>query len=562
MRPVIHRHGSLEVEHRDKKARVHIFRFDTLPVGAELQHAFARWFAEKCAPGGGWDSIKSSQAMWFRLRAFCHFCRDQEAPPQTIEDLTPALWNRWRLRRPESIHGYHQITALSGFLKTRDEISEATRSAMAKRLPRTPAIGPALAPDEFREIRAAARRVFRTALLRIRSNTTHLQRWRDGAFEPASHDWILGEALDSLTHTGNVPYLIRENGQKRTVYRYVAVLGGEAQQYTWMRLFLSRAEAYALSILIVMEFGLNATVVSDLRTPRSTPDSGSDGLPIYRMELEKPRRGSGHHFETRNIPDSGAGSPGRLIAQALEATSHARAFVTAADPDLDFLLVWRNSLPGPRNTSPVRPFSIGITKNAADSWLRETGLTGAPLRRMRKTVNALHRREPGQNSQNTHDSIYVLTEPQVQEASVPIIAEGAQSAVAHARHTVLRAQLFSRPETGTQETPTADCSGHENSPYGTPGTACKASFLLCTACPNARIHPKHHSRLAYLHRAVSGLRSVLGDETWVPEWGDPFMRLEDLKRRLGDGVWANALTNVTASDKEVINNLLEGKYDL
>lgn len=342
----------------------------------------------------------------------------------------------------------------------------------------------------------------------------------------------------------------------------VTALGGDNAQWTWMRLFLSRADAYALSVLLVMEFGLNATVVSDMRTPRAMPDGGSDGFPTYRMELEKPRRGAGRHFETRNVTDSGADAPGRLITQALEATSHARAFVTAAASSLDFLLVWRNSQPGSRNLSPVTPFSIGLTKNAADGWLNETGLTGAPLRRMRKTVNALHRREPGQNSQETHDSVYVLPEPQVQEASVPIIAEGAESALAHAQHTVLRAQLAVSAEAGGQETPTADCSDYENSPFSAPGMGCSSSFLMCTACPNARIHPKHHPRLAYLHRSIASLRSVLGDEIWAEEWGSPFLRLEDLKARLGDAFWADASARVSSADKEVVGRLLEGQYDL
>ncbi|MFF7314681.1 hypothetical protein [Streptomyces sp. NPDC008137] len=39
-------------------------------------------------------------------------------------------------------------------------------------------------------------------------------------------------------------------------------------------------------------------------------------------------------------------------------------------------------------------------------------MSGSPLRRLRKTVNGLHRREAWQNSQDTHDRGYVLPEPQ------------------------------------------------------------------------------------------------------------------------------------------------------
>ena len=85
---------------------------------------------------------------------------------------------------------------------------------------------------------------------------------------------------------------------------------------------------------------------------------------------------------------------------------------------------------------------------------------------------------------------------------------------------------------------------------------------MCTACPNARIHPKHHPRLAYLHLSLASLRSVLGEETWAADWGNPFTRLEDLRRRLGDQVWATALAGVTSTDRATIGSLLEGQYDL
>lgn len=72
----------------------------------------------------------------------------------------------------------------------------------------------------------------------------------------------------------------------------------------------------------------------------------------------------------------------------------------------------------------------------------------------------------------------------------------------------------------------------------------------------------HHPRLAYLHRSLASLRSVLGEEIWAPDWGNPFTRLEDLRRRLGDQVWANALASVTSTDRATISSLLEGQYDL
>ena len=99
--------------------------------------------------------------------------------------------------------------------------------------------------------------------------------------------------------------------------------------------------------------------------PLASPDQGEDGHPTYRIPLEKPRRGPGRHYETRNVTDHGAGSPGRLITQALQATRFARAIVEELAPGTDRLIVWRTGTAGPRRADldrhpPVGPFCFGI----------------------------------------------------------------------------------------------------------------------------------------------------------------------------------------------------------
>ncbi|MFE9687127.1 hypothetical protein [Streptomyces sp. NPDC006285] len=79
-----------------------------------------------------------------------------------------------------------------------------------------------------------------------------------------------------------------------------------------------------------------------------------------------------------------------------------------------------------------------------------------PVRSRRKTVNVLHRREPGQD---THDSIYVVSEPLAQQQAVPVIADGAMEAVDAARRTVFTARLTSNAEAVDRHTVTAACAG-------------------------------------------------------------------------------------------------------
>ncbi|MGV9503540.1 hypothetical protein ACWDQ0_35270 [Streptomyces sp. NPDC003642] len=85
--------------------------------------------------------------------------------------------------------------------------------------------------------------------------------------------------------------------------------------------------------------------------------------------------------------------------------------------------------------------------------------------------------------------------------------------------------------------------------------------MMCTACPNARIHPGHHQRLAHLYHALTGLRDVMDAADWQETWGEAHARLENLKDRLGDALWQRAVQGVTPADREMINLLLDGDLD-
>ncbi|WP_339151417.1 hypothetical protein WID27_01390 [Streptomyces sp. F41] len=564
-RPVVREPGSLVVRHRSAKGEVADYDFTALPLAPTMQQSWAALFAARCAPGGGWNSLTSSRSTWKELRAFARFLAARDQPPQDIGELTVAVWNAWRIGRPRTSSGRRQILTIAAFLRPDPRLPLAVREAMAKRVFQVKKAEAAYAPDEYRQLRLAAQRMFRGACLRIRENTELLHRWRAGALEPGTGQWLIGEALDCLARTGEVPRYVGSDGSRtRIVSRYLRAMGGDNAAATWERLFLNRMEAVALAVLLVADHGLNATTVSELPVPRATPDSGEGGFPVYRIELEKRRRGAGRHFESRNITDFGADSPGRLVTLALEATAHARALVTEQAPELDRLLLWRTNRPyqGKRDAEVrVGVIGVGLHHTAPHTWGLQVGLSGSPMRRLRKTVNVLHRREPGQNTQDTHDSAYVLPEPQAQQAAAEVIADGITDAVDHA-HRTLRARLSDAARPGDRETVTAACTDYHHSPFAGSATGCRASFLLCTACPNARVTPAHHPRLAHLQRGIENLRAVLAPEVWSADWGDAHARLEDLKMRLGPPVWREALARVTHADREAIEQLLNGHYDL
>lgn len=433
------------------------------PVGEEELTAV---FTARCAPSGSWASVKTSNAAWWALRPFAQFLSAYGSVPQDVDEVTVASWSAWRLSLAPRPFDYTKHVTVAGLLREDPRLAPAVREVMAQRFAWSTPGERAYGPDEFRAIRLAAPRTFRSALLRIRENTLRLDAWRSGTAGLDRAELLLGEALDVLARTGDVPQLPLKNGGMRPVYRYRAALGGTGSAHTWKRLFLSRKEAAALSVLLAAEFGLNASTICELPVPILAAGTGQETHRIYRLALEKRRRGGRGRFESHNVADTGADSPGCLVSEALEATAQARAVVQSQEPGIDRLLVWHQTTPheGQKYPGTVRvgPFGFGTDERAAKDWAHSVGLPG-----------------------------------------------------------------------GERQTATAGCADYENSPFTAAGQSCRASFLLCTACPNARVTPAHHARLAHLHQALGNLHAVVEPAVWEADWADTHARLVDLRHRLG-----------------------------
>ena len=543
-----------------------MYDFATIPVAEPLQRSLANLFAGRCTPDR-WTAHKTSGSLWVLLHGFAKFLASQERPPRDLEDFTAALIDRWWLAKGSTGSGRAAFGAVCSLL-LQDERLQAgpVADALCRRVPAHKSRTQSYSPAEFEQIKMAARRVFRSALLRIEENAQYLERWHAGQFTEGSCEWVVGEALDILARIGDLPRTTGPSGIQTVMKKYRRALGNVSTEVTWQRLFLSRSEAVALGVLLLAEFGWNLSVIDRIAVPLASPDPGQDGKATYRIPLQKRRRGSGNWYETENVTDHGAGSPGRLITEALAATRFARAAVETLAPGTDLLLVCRHGRVGrqiaDKDRHPnVGPFSFGITHDHVKLWVKAEGLAGSPFRRGRRTVNAVERREPAQHSQKTHDRIYVIPDKRVQAAAVPVIADGAEEAVQAARKTVLAAELREHRDPADAETATADCSDAQASPWPAPGGGCGASFLMCLACRNARIHVGHHPRLAYLHQSISSLRSVLPPTTWQAAWGDHHERLEDLKGRIGQGGWDHALARVTDADQAIVDLLLTGELN-
>jgi hypothetical protein len=542
----------------NKAGHEKVFDFAGLDVPAPMQRSLAAAFA---AQSRRWSGHASAETYWRRLRLFARFLADLADAPDDLDGLTVALLKRWRAAHVGTNDGRHAMAVIRALLRQDPRLrSGPVADELARRIPNPRPSGQSYDADERERVLLAARRQFRAALLRIRENTRLLERWRAGELPEGSRERRLGEVLGHLAATGDVPRTTGPSGHVNVTNH--RLLGGQSAEHTWGRLFLSRAELTALAVLLTDRFGWNLAVYDRMPAPVRTPSAGETSTVTYQVQVEKRRRGGGHWFSTENITDSGVGSPGRLITQALEATSHGRALAARLAPGTDFLMTARAGTPGRwlrdlDRARPVGPLVFGISRNDPAEWSRRHDLGGSPFLKVRRTTVAREGR-PLQHALGTHESIYVLPNPHVQRASRQVFEDGAYEALEQAREAVFGGQLTAESDPAHQETVTADCADETASPWPARDGGCGADFLLCLGCPNAHVHPGHYPRLAYLRQQVASLRSALPDHAWAARWDEHLLRLEDLRDKAGPSAWNAALARVTDTDRTLVGLLLKG----
>jgi len=219
-----------------------------------------------------------------------------------------------------------------------------------------------------------------------------------------------------------------------------------------------------------------------------------------------------------------------------------------------------------------------------DRWAASAGLAGpggpeqVSLRRLRRTVQVLIRREPAQNTTQTHEQVYVLRDPATQPEAEQVTAQGLSDAVGHARQVMQMRVLLDAgtgqltdytgtPDKaqaladGTLDTATGACLDYRHSPFSPPGQPCTASFLDCLACRNAVATRRHLPRLAWLHRALDELRRTVDAAAWAQDWRTHFLRLTALLEDNTTPAERDAAARaVSDTDRELIGQLLTGRY--
>ncbi|MGW0868989.1 hypothetical protein ACWD3Z_00720 [Streptomyces sp. NPDC002740] len=438
--------------------------------------------------------------------------------------------------------------------------------------------------EELKTIRTAAAATVRAGRLRIAANTAVLQRWRAGAIERGEGAWAVGEVLDVLARTGDLP----RTGD-RSVTAYVKrTFGGEGNAASLTRLFATPDEIGAAAVLLIVHEAWNLSVVKKMDVPSWWPNADREDPAVHQVDTDKARRGR-RRYASNTLVDVGEGSGGRALRHVLELTAQARATLALLGRPTSRLLVGHRGLGGAEN---LRDYATANVLDAAiRRWEGHARADGVALpqrihaQALRHSAQAHHGRARN-NTQATHERDYQLLDEGVRDASRGAVELGLAQALASARQTVamrlvdqvdgdteadaelvakeaeVDIEVARRIVTGRLRTPVASCVDFLNSDHSAAGTPCAVSFLLCFACRNAVATGRDLPRIAYLHQALDSLRSAVTPAVWAADWATHHARIGDfLTTYTTTDSRPRLVAAASEPDRELIHAMLERRLD-
>jgi hypothetical protein len=551
-----------------------------------LRREVVAGFARLCSSTGTWTRYATCEKHGNLLKRFLVFLAALGTSPNRVAEITPSMWSQWLLSGQSWGHGgrmaMRRVLVETGALTAVAQDAVEARTRTVKRSTQVAAYTLA----EFKLIRATARRTATLIEKRVEAGPALLARYRGGELPADSTEGRLGALLDQVSRTGDVNRYA--DGQLHEHVRDVCRLVPGGYRGVLKMLFASGAEIGALAALLICEEGWNLSVLETMNVPDFRADGGIGDVEIHRISTLKHRRPAGRKHASNNLVDLGEGSAGHALRRVIAITAEARACLDGVGRPTRRLLVGHRVK---RNGPDRAPWLIGAPKHAIDGWcdtLRLESPHGGPLKvsavRLRRTHQALFG-GPRQNSQRTHEDIYLLRNATVRAESADVIAAGLQGAVDHATAAVTmrllrcsadpdQGELAKLAEqagmplervrelvTGGLDTATGACRDFEHSPF-TPAGPCSASFLLCFGCDNGLATPRHLPRITYLHDALSALRSVVSSTVWAADWAAHYSRVSDLLNRHTTDEERSALrARVTDRDRGLIDQVLDRRLD-
>ena len=90
-----------------------VFDFTPLPGSLQLRQQFAAAFDRKAGPGGTWRAWDTCYTGYQSVRVFLRGLAAAEKPPATTAQISPSVWNSWRMSLPATAGTRHHLVSLA-----------------------------------------------------------------------------------------------------------------------------------------------------------------------------------------------------------------------------------------------------------------------------------------------------------------------------------------------------------------------------------------------------------------------------------------------------------------
>jgi hypothetical protein len=567
-----------------------------------LAPTLTRWLAEALAGhvGSARSPVKratSVQGYFSLMRLFGAYLAGLTRSPRTPQTITAAHVRGFLLPYASTTSGFEYRKILRTVLGRDPQLSAQARAVLhdrgGERVPAQPV--EAYDDTEWQQIMTALRHTVNTARRRITASRDLVARHRAGELRWRTPEGRLGRLLDHLDRFGSLPTYA--SGDATTP---VQDAGGVGALHD--RLSLTGQEAAAFCLLLAALTGENFGTVGAWPAAHSRPSGETDTVVL--IEAVKPRRGPEREHMVTAVEDVPRivedllclpedqrplfRSPARLYLLLLDLTAMARrhgghhsAFACHARSTARGGVRWRPRFGG----KDLQRWAVG--NGFANTTLACTDPGPMiPVGRIRQTVIERTRQPVAHSAQTLRDT-YLMPSSAVRTDSRIVVADALREQVDKARtHQAIpvftaafvaaaRADPGSAAGSagltpgvldeliaGHHDTVAVACVDHRASPYTPVGVACRASFLTCLDCPNARALPHHLPVQTAVRDRIVALRPHLDPPVFQARFAVALAQLDDILDHYTSAEQARARATVTAGQQLLVDELFEGRLDL
>lgn len=546
MRPSFERRASLVTYMDSHNRRPFEADFDDLGLAAPIRDALIDVFERKLAPRGAWNSSQTAKGCWYALKAFAAAYSQVEGPPQSVGQISVGLLKQTRL-----MSGPDAVRMGIGLLVDHAELRPDVRDYINRRHPKRQSINDAITASDLTELRKVIYPVVESIRLRIERATQQASSAGNTGME-ALLQLIVEKPFDVQAH------VVAHRKYQRLVRRQT---GGAAISLGECRRMLHPTfnELSLIAFAIILETGWNLSSVLALDEPLQHREPGTAHRGHYSVTLTKLRRGRNLVEERRDWKLYDRGSRADVLTKTIAITRHSRAALALMAQESNRLLVGLDGRAGSTTLNfAVLPNFYALAMKKEWPHLAYAIAPG----RVRRAVNALERRAVNQNTRETHDVAYVLSNPAARENARKAIADGAAEALADAISNFKGRLVNDSERLEATEIAFSGCSDPFESPFSRSGQLCGSSVLMCFACRNALVSRSDLPKISVLYDSLAELRSVLGPADWESRWSDIFARIGDMRTHaFSEDIWARARETIGPADRELVQQVLNGEFD-